>query len=639
MESLPNKFRSKCFAEIVGQPTIVSILSRQIQTNTFRQAYLFAGPPGTGKTSIARIMASTLNNNEGEPYEIDAASNNGVDSIRQLIVEAQQTSIDSKYKIFILDECVSGDTEILTEYGWKRFDSLDKTEKVAQYNNGKIEFVKPFEYICRDYIGDMYKVSIGNKAEFIMSPNHVQPLLYTKSGLIREKYIKDTKFCQSNKLLRAGMGIGKIMELSALDRLAIALQADGTLQCCYDTYNYWVIQVNKTRKKERLLKLLIESGLPYKQIKCNKLNAVRYSVKTPKSITKILSTHFKLFDMSYMYASDFIEELMCWDGHLAYNKYYDYCSIIKENVDFCQSVGILGGFSSRTSIEIDNRKDTHNDVYRLYLTKTMTNNSNEYVKKESFNFNGKIYCVKVPSHMIIIRRNGYEMVTGNCHMLSNQAWNAALKLIEEPPLNSIFIFCTTNPEKIPTTIMTRVQRFDFKRVSIKDIADRLEYICNEELVTDYDKNALYKIASMSNGFVREAISLLEKCLGYSNVISLANVETVLGCVKFETLLDLTNNIISKNESQVIQIINELKNSNSSELKVVDELLEFLIECAKYQKTNDIYVTKLLPDYKDKLKFDCDLTSIVDRVFKFRCLYNSINESTMLDIIALDLCRR
>lgn len=330
MESLPNKFRSKCFAEIVGQQTIVSILSRQIQTNTFRQAYLFAGPPGTGKTSIARIMASTLNNNEGEPYEIDAASNNGVDSIRQLIVEAQQTSIDSKYKIFILDEA---------------------------------------------------------------------------------------------------------------------------------------------------------------------------------------------------------------------------------------------------------------------------------------------------------------------HMLTNAAWNAALKLIEEPPLNSIFIFCTTNPEKIPTTIMTRVQRFDFKRVSIKDIADRLEYICNEELVTDYDKNALYKIASMSNGFVREAISLLEKCLGYSNIISLANVETVLGCIKFETLLDLTNNIISKNESRVIQIITELKNSNSSELKVVDELLEFLIECAKYQKTNDIYVTKLLPDYKDKLKFDCDLTSIVDRVFKFRCLYNSINESTMLDIIALDLCRR
>ena len=103
--SLACKYRPKSFEECVGQPVVVSVLSRQIATKTFKSAYLFVGASGCGKTSVARIMASEINNRQSDPIEIDAASNNGIDNVRAIISDARQTSLDSDYKVYILDEC------------------------------------------------------------------------------------------------------------------------------------------------------------------------------------------------------------------------------------------------------------------------------------------------------------------------------------------------------------------------------------------------------------------------------------------------------------------------------------------------------------------------------------------------------
>lgn len=329
--SLAVKYRPQCFAEVVGQPTIVSILSRQIETGTFKQAYLFVGPSGCGKTTTARIMANEINKSEGEPIEIDAASNNGVDNIRQLIVDAQQTSIDSDYKVYIIDEA---------------------------------------------------------------------------------------------------------------------------------------------------------------------------------------------------------------------------------------------------------------------------------------------------------------------HMLTTAAWNAALKLIEEPPPNTIFIFCTTNPEKIPNTILSRVQRFDFKRITTKQIADRLEFILNEEVITTYEKDALLKIANMANGFMREAISLLDKCISYSKDVSLSSVETALGITKDETLFELVDSVLSKNTDKALSILNILKSEESNLLNVIDNLLKFLIDAAKIQKTKNIYYGGIAEKYKDYFTdLKEDLVPIIDRVIKYRELSLNMDADSILSVIILELCRR
>ena len=126
-------------------------------------------------------------------------------------------------------------------------------------------------------------------------------------------------------------------------------------------------------------------------------------------------------------------------------------------------------------------------------------------------------------------------IIDECHMITNAGWNAMLKLIEEPPAKSIFIFCTTNPEKIPKTILSRVQRYDFRRISQKGIVDRLDYICANEEIGNPDSRiaempALEYIAKLADGGMRDAITLLDKSLSYSTMLNLDNVVNALGTV-------------------------------------------------------------------------------------------------------------
>lgn len=589
-ESLAVKYRPQTLDEVIGQDLTVKILKRQIDADRLKHAYLFAGKTGGGKTSLARAFAKAVNNGVGEPIEIDGASNNGVDSVRAIMDSANERSLTGRYKVFIIDECVSGDTEVLTEAGWKRFDSLDKTEKIAQYtDSGKIEFVKPIEFIEKIYNGLMYKVKIGNKAEFIMSPNHVQPLYYKKSGKIKESYIKDIKFAQGNYFVRSGEGVGELEHLSALDRVVIALQADGCLQHSSD-HNYWTIQLKKQTKIDRLLKLLPDSGLDYSELNSSRPGIRRFKINTPLNITKKLDTYFNLNTMSHGYAREFIEELMIWDGYKR-DKYYYYSSIDKTNVDFCQCVGILGGFKSRLGSQQDDRKATYKTSYRLYLESGKISTPNEYVTKESFDFDGKIYCVKVPSHKILIRRNGFELMTGNCHAITSQGWQAFLKGIEEPPEFTIFIFCTTEANKVPAAILNRVQRFNIQPIPSQLIYGRLEYICRQEGFADY-QDTIDMISKSANGCMRDAITNLERCAALGKQLDIKTSREILGEIPYEAVFNLTWALRDKDEAKMLRTVDDLSDNGTDIRQLISFYVGFILDLEKYNIFKDINLTSI-----------------------------------------------
>lgn len=176
------------------------------------------------------------------------------------------------------------------------------------------------------------------------------------------------------------------------------------------------------------------------------------------------------------------------------------------------------------------------------------------------------------------------------HALSNNAWQAMLKILEEPPKKSIFIMCTTDPQKIPKTILSRVQRFDFQRISQKGIFDRLTYIMNNEplddkrgIVTEY--KALEYIAKLADGGMRDAITMLDKCLAYSEELTMDNVITALGTVDYEVFFELTDALHTKNGAYVIKVI-ETVHSNGKDLKLfMKEYLSFLLDMSKYDITH------------------------------------------------------
>ncbi|WP_315079721.1 DNA polymerase III subunit gamma/tau [uncultured Clostridium sp.] len=143
------------------------------------------------------------------------------------------------------------------------------------------------------------------------------------------------------------------------------------------------------------------------------------------------------------------------------------------------------------------------------------------------------------------------------HMLSGGAVNAFLKTLEEPPSNVIFILATTDPQKLPITILSRCQRFDFKRINQKEIADRLRKITEAQNVSVDDKS-LDLIARVADGAMRDSLSILDQAIAMGdNHIKYDNLISILGLVTNEYLFDITNSIVERNIEKAMVIIDKL----------------------------------------------------------------------------------
>lgn len=189
-------------------------------------------------------------------------------------------------------------------------------------------------------------------------------------------------------------------------------------------------------------------------------------------------------------------------------------------------------------------------------------------------------------------------IIDECHSLSNQAWQAMLKTLEEPPAKSVFIFCTTNPEKIPATILSRVQRFNFQRISQDGVVKRLDYILEQEIKENdniqYQMSAVELIAKIADGGMRDAITLMDKCLSYSEILSVENVINALGIADYDTMLKLTEVINAKDVKEIITILNNVYSSGIDLRQFIKNYFEFILDANIYSVTGNEDMVKL-PD--------------------------------------------
>ncbi len=162
------------------------------------------------------------------------------------------------------------------------------------------------------------------------------------------------------------------------------------------------------------------------------------------------------------------------------------------------------------------------------------------------------------------------------HMLSNSAFNALLKTLEEPPAYVVFILATTEPYNVPATILSRCQRFDFKGISNEDILKRLEIVCNEEKI-NIETDALCLIAEASEGGMRDALSLLDQSISYSSddLISLDDVLSVSGNVNNKDLLNLIKNILDNSEIDALNILDNIIKEGKEVSRIINDLMLLL----------------------------------------------------------------
>lgn len=194
-------------------------------------------------------------------------------------------------------------------------------------------------------------------------------------------------------------------------------------------------------------------------------------------------------------------------------------------------------------------------------------------------------------------------IIDECHMLSNAAWNAMLKVLEEPPHLTVFIFCTTDPQKIPNTILSRVQRYDFQRITPKGIADRLQFILKAEKIKG-EKDAVDYIAKFVEGGMRDAISLMDKCLSLENELRLKNVVDVIGAVEYELMFGLLDLIQEKAKNDSKLALEDLHKiySDGKDLKLfVKSFIQFLLDVAKYKLMENFEFIKIPSRFEKELQ--------------------------------------
>jgi len=236
-------------------------------------------------------------------------------------------------------------------------------------------------------------------------------------------------------------------------------------------------------------------------------------------------------------------------------------------------------------------------------------------------------------------------IVDEAHMLTTQAWNALLKTIEEPPKYTIFIFCTTDPQKIPDTIKNRCMRFNLTRIPSSEIKERLLKICKEENFINYEETCDF-ISRTSKGQLRDAIATLEKCASYSNDLCIDNCLKSINLLSYDLLFELINNLIDGKEPAVLSIINKIY-LEGNDLKIfIDQFLDFCLDLGKYAICKDIKVTSFpinyLSDIENCTNFKNNTsyyTYVIDKLFELKnFLKTDLNPKTTVDIYMLRIAR-
>ncbi|MCC3404507.1 MAG: DNA polymerase III subunit gamma/tau [Microcoleus sp. PH2017_10_PVI_O_A] len=479
-EPLHHKYRPQTFAELVGQEAIAQTLTSAILQQRIAPAYLFTGPRGTGKTSSARIFAKSLNCiSTGAPtptpcgkcnvcqeiargstldvIEIDAASNTGVDNIRDLIERAQFAPVQCRYKVYVIDECLSGDSHVQTSEGLMRIDNPNiKGKQVLSYNETSEtwEFKKVLRWLDQ-----------GKKQTL---------LIKTANREIR---------CTANHPIRTEQGWILAKDVKEGVKILSPVNVGTTALCSAD--------------------------IPVSPLVLTSL--------TPKN---------------YLYKNHPIDSKSL------------YTPALKPVENGCQTLNSIQSLQ--------------------WITNSETVASVKVAGVE------RVYDIEVEDNHNFVA-NG--LCTHNCHMLTVASFNALLKTLEEPPDRVVFVLATTDPQRVLPTIISRCQKFDFRRIPLDSMTAHLHKIAQLENI-NIASDAVQMVAQIAQGGLRDAESLLDQLSLFPGQITVEKVWDLVGAVPENDLMELLQAIANDNATALIDMTRHLMDRGREPLIVLQSLASF-----------------------------------------------------------------
>jgi DNA polymerase-3 subunit gamma/tau len=416
--------------------------------------------------------------------EIDAASNTGVDNIRDLIERAQFAPVQCRYKVYVIDECLTGDTLVKTREGLMRIDNphlLGKEVLSYNENTSKWEFKKVLRWLDQ-----------GNKQTIVIKTTHRE---------IR---------CTGNHLIQTNRGWIHAKDLKEGAKILSPVSVD----------------------KEAQLSQFIQKDTHQK-----KINSLPVGSQT-------------------------------WDIHQQPNLIDDL-------------TGIKFTITSRwEQIPAENGWPTSKNIPSLQWITSLE-------RVESVQVAGieRVYDIEVEDNHNFVA-NGLSV--HNCHMLSTAAFNSLLKTLEEPPDRVVFVLATTDPQRVLPTIISRCQRFDFRRIPLESMKNHLKEISIKENITIAD-DALFLVAQIAQGGLRDAESLLDQLSLLSGEITVEKVWDLVGAVPENDLMALLE-ALDKGDSQIVlDKVRHLMDRGREPLIVLQNLASFY---------RDLLIAKTAPNRSD-----------------------------------------
>lgn len=718
-EPLHHKYRPQTFGELVGQGAIAQTLTHAIEGDRIAPAYLFTGPRGTGKTSSARILAKSLNClTAGKPtatpcghcqtcqeitrgiamdiIEIDAASNTGVDNIREIIERAQFAPVQCRYKVYAIDECLTGDSLVLTDQGLLRIDNPEiKGKKVLSYNDSSKEW--EFKKVVR-WLDQGEKPTLVIKTthrEIQCTSNH---LVRTEQGWIPAKDVKEGMKILSPVNVDAALPFTNTawMDVSEDLLVDISLKATTTGQ----NHTIWNLFSNKLNHFNHFAHVDAEKSLKFqnfykeKAVESSAFNRIGKDIPIKKVMgygnseqiitLPILPTcsqsHWDSSMGHYweIVPSDILTKIVDFQDSLGHTQIVN---VIGQNIKLHVFQNCVQSYELRQIKDMAtsqllvahvaipslekcltslNQLDAEN-LYRWNgLTKSppkvllggfLTMDHLVSVQKEVLKFN---YIPKDSQHQKInslphglptsdtlyqqsfipekVRvnntatyrwervpvENGWQtssnipyqqwttnlemvesvcldgveqvydievednhnfvangLLVHNCHMLSVAAFNALLKTLEEPPPRVVFILATTDPQRVLNTIISRCQRFDFRRIPLDAMVGHLGQIAQTEGIA-IAPDALTLVAQIANGGLRDAESLLDQLSLTDGEICSENVWDLVGAVPEKDLLTLIEAIRSGDPEAILSQCRHLLDRGREPLILLQNLTTFYL---------------------------------------------------------------